>query len=248
MHTFADAIPQQGLNRIERGRRRQGLVPDFKLEGERGGEEILCELKTMSASVSRYPRNPLPRDGTRAVDRRAAGLTADYLSKARRIDQLYCGTPPPPPRQPGGQQQPRVIGPVEQRLLQYGEVRGWCFGAWGEVSTEVHHLVQRLAEARMALAETLLGERRPTRSRAAEKAGLVAYIRRSLSVTGVRAQAKFILDRLRLLGDGAAEADRRRARAVQLEAAAFRERRAQRVAFIQGRSIRRLGFGSLDLD
>ena len=137
---------------------------------------------------------------------------------------------------------------MEQRLLQYGEVRGWCFGAWGEVSTEVHHLVQRLAEARIALAETLLGERRPTRSRDAEKAGLVAYIRRSLSVTAVRAQAKFLLDRLRLLGDGAAEADRRRARAVQLEATAFRERRAQRVAFIQGRSIRRLGFGRLDLD
>ena len=50
---FADAIPQQGLNGMERGRRRQGLVPDFKLEGKRDGEEILCELKTMSASVSR---------------------------------------------------------------------------------------------------------------------------------------------------------------------------------------------------
>ena len=112
----------------------------------------------------------------------------------------------------------------------------------------MHHLVQRLAEARIALAETLPGERRPTRSRDAEKAGLVAYIRRSLSVTAVRAQAKFLLDRLPLLGDGAAEADRRRARAVQLEATAFRERRAQRVAFIQGRSTRRLGFGRLDLD
>ena len=42
-NAFADAIPQQGLTRLERGRRRQGLVPDFKLEGERGGEEILCE-------------------------------------------------------------------------------------------------------------------------------------------------------------------------------------------------------------
>ena len=138
-NAFADAIPQKGLNRIEQGCCRQGQVPDFKLEGERGGEETLCKLKTMSASVSRYPQDPLPRDGTRAVDRRAAGLTADYLSKARRIDQLYCGTPPLPPPQPGGQQQPRVTGPVERRLLQYGEVRDWCFGAWGEVSTEMHH-------------------------------------------------------------------------------------------------------------
>ena len=42
-NAFADVIPQQGLSRIERGQRRQGLVPDFKLEGERGGEETLCE-------------------------------------------------------------------------------------------------------------------------------------------------------------------------------------------------------------
>ena len=80
----------------------------------------------------------------------------------------------------------------------------------------------------------------------AERAGLVSYIRLSLSVTAVRAQAKFLLDRLRLLGDGAAEADRRRARAVQLEAAAFQERRAQGAAFIQGRNVRRLGFGRPD--
>ena len=58
---FAGLIPQQGLNRIQRGQRRQGLVPDFKLEGERGGEDQLCELKIMSASRSRCPRNPLPR-------------------------------------------------------------------------------------------------------------------------------------------------------------------------------------------
>ena len=100
----------------------------------------------------------------------------------------------PPPRQPGDQQQPRAIGPVERRLLQFGEVKGWCFGAWGEVSLEVHHLVQRLAEARIATAETLPGQRRPIRSRTAEKAGPVSYIRRALSVTAVRAQAKFLLD------------------------------------------------------
>ena len=55
---FAGLIPQ---HRIQRGQRRQGLVPDFKLEGERGVEDQVCELKIMSASRSRYPRNPLPR-------------------------------------------------------------------------------------------------------------------------------------------------------------------------------------------
>ena len=38
-----------------------------------------------------------------------------------------------------------------------------------------------------------LGHGRPTRPRVAEKAGLVSYIRRSLSVAAVRAQAKFLL-------------------------------------------------------
>ena len=247
-NVFAGEIPQQGLARIERGRRRQGLVPDFKLEGERGGEETLCELKAMSASVSRYPRNPLPRDGVRPVDRRAAGLTADYLRKARSVDQQYCGTPPPPPPLPGGQEQPRVIGPVERRLLQFGEVRGWCFGAFGEASLEVHSLVQRVAESRLQVAETQPFHRGHRKSREAEKASLVAYVRRALSVTVVREQARLLLDRLRLLGDGAVEADRRRTRADQLEAAALRERQAAAVAYLQGRrSLRQLGFGRLDI-
>ena len=75
----------------------------------------------------------------------------------------------------------------------------------------------------------------------------MSHVRRTLSVAAVREQAKLLLDRLRLLGDGAVEADRRRARAEQLEAAASRERRAQAMAFIQGRStLRRFGFGRLE--
>ena len=111
----------------------------------------------------------------------------------------------------------------------------------------MHSLVERLAEARLNVAETQPHHRGPTRSRVAEKAGLVAYLRRSLSITCVREQARLLLGRLRLLGDGAAEAGRRRARAEQLEAAALRERQAQSVAFLQGRSLRRLGFGRLEI-
>ena len=171
-----------------------------------------------------------------------------YLRKARQVDQQFCGTPAPPPLIQGAQQQQaRAIGPVERRLLQFGEVQGWCFGAFGEASTAVHHLVDRLAEARLDVAETQAHHRGPVRSRAAEKAGLVAQVRRTLSLTCVRQQARLLLDRLRLLGDGAAEAGRRRARAEQLEAAALRERQAQSIAFLQGRSLRRQGFGRLDI-
>ena len=42
-------------------------------------------------------------------------------------------------------------GPVERRLVEFGELLGLCFGAWGEASDGVHHLVQTLAESRLTL-------------------------------------------------------------------------------------------------
>ena len=84
--------------------------------------EILCDLKLISASKSRYPRNPQPRDGKRAVDRRADGLTAEYARKAREVDHTYGGVPRLPPAPPGAALPPRVVGRVERRLQSYGEV------------------------------------------------------------------------------------------------------------------------------
>ena len=143
---FASCIPQAELSRIERGQRRQGLVPDFKVRGEEGEGDIL---------------------------------------------------------------------------------------------------VQRLAKARLAVAPTQAGRHGPSRSREAELASLVGYLRRSLSFTAVQQQARLLLDRLQLLGDGASEAARRRDTAVHMERQAVRERRAQAVALIHGQSIVRHGFGKL---
>ena len=97
------------------------------------------------------------------------------------------------------------------------------------------------------MADTQPAYQRQGRSRAAEKAGFVAHVRHSLSVSVVREQARFLLNRLRLLGDGTAEAARRRERAERLEAAAVRERRAQVVSLQQGRNIMRHGFGLLNV-
>ena len=52
---FSGLIPQQGLSRLEQGRKRQGLVPDFRLRvpaavgagGPHLGEMVLAELKTL---------------------------------------------------------------------------------------------------------------------------------------------------------------------------------------------------------
>ena len=77
-------------------------------------------------------------------------------------------------------------------------------------------------------------------------ASLVGYVRRRLSITAVKQQAKLLLDRLQLLGDGAAAAAARRQRAVQLEQAAVRERMAQAVYLRQGVAVMRRGLGKLD--
>ena len=63
---FSGLIPQEGLSRLEAGRKRQGLVPDFRVQepsvtGEGGNQEeklVLAELKVISSCPTRYQRNP----------------------------------------------------------------------------------------------------------------------------------------------------------------------------------------------
>ena len=75
---------------------------------------------------------------------------------------------------------------------------------------------------------------------------MVGFVRRRLSYTAVQQQARLLLDRLQLLGEGANAAAVRRDKAVMEEASALRERRAQYVCLRQGTSIMRRGFGLLD--
>ena len=240
---FSDCIPQDGLNRMERGRRRQALVPDFKVRGDGGEGDVLCELKFINACKSRYPRDPRPRNGVRAVERRADGLTEVYGKTAREVDWRFCGTPRPLPAQPGVARPPRQIGPVEARLNTFGRVRGWVFGAWGETSEEVHSLVQKLAEARVRVADTLPGQCLRSKSKAALMASEVGFLRRRLSFAAVQGQARLLLDRLQLLGDGAREAAGRRDRALAARREEANEMRAQHAKMLQGRNICRKGFG-----
>ena len=208
---FSGLIPQQGLSRLEQGRKRQGLVPDFRLRvpavdgrGPQVEELVLAELKVISCCLTRYSRNP--RATTKAVDRRAATLPAEYRQHARKIDREYGGV------------QVGAVGPVEDKLLSFPPLRKWVFGAWGEASEDVHTLVKDLATSRARHQQQLEGRWRwNRRSQEAEVAILTGQVRRLLSVEGVRSQARCLLDRLRSLGAGAAAAVRRRQWAAQEE-------------------------------
>ena len=73
---FSRLIPQQGLARIEKGRQRQGMVPDFKIVIPEAGQTrpVLHELKVVSFGKTRYK----PGWKDRAVDVRAAELHMKY--------------------------------------------------------------------------------------------------------------------------------------------------------------------------
>ena len=231
---FAGYIPQQGLSRLERGRKRQGLVPDFRLRvpavgGRPGGDEmVLAELKVISSCPTRYPRNP--RATVKAVDRRAATLPGEYVKHARQIDRDYGGIPE------------GTVGPVEAKLVSFPPLRRWVFGAWGEVSEDVHVLVHDLATARLKHVQTLQGrERLGRRSQEGELAILTGQIRRWLSVEGVRNQARCLIDRVGGLGAGAAAAAKRRNWALLEEARMSKERNAHQLCLAQGHRVHRRG-------
>ena len=83
--------------------------------------------------------------------------------------------------------------------------------SYGEVKKEVHTMVQKLAEAKVQRAGTLPGRRSLLfKSREAQPAEEVTFVRRRLSFTAVQQHARLLLDRLQLLGEGAGEAARRR--------------------------------------
>ena len=133
---FSHLIPAAGLTRMERGRKRQAIVPDFRLEMPTpagGTSPQLAELKIISCCESWYPAG----GNVRGTDKRAGGLQQEYRRKAKKVDQEVLGLPE-------GQK-----GPVERRLDEFGELLGLCFGAWGEASEGVHRLVQTLAESRL---------------------------------------------------------------------------------------------------
>ena len=217
---------------MERGRKRQGLVPDFLLEldGERGQKkDELAELKVICCCPSRYALIPPPpnpaRETVKAVDKRARVLTEEYRKKAKDVDRVYGGAVD------------GTVGRVQRKLLDYGEVRGLVFGAFGEASEGVHELVHLLANSRLK-AEGLQQGRESAKG---ELGVIVGQVRRILSVTAVRAQAECLLSRLRSVGSGAGAAYGRRQGIVREEVNWARERQAQVVGRRQGRKVVRRG-------
>ena len=228
---FSGVIPQEGLSRMERGRKLQSIVPDLRITIPVEGNPVpsLHEVKMISSSKTRYYPHRQGQDAVRAVDCRASQLQQEYIQKARATDRQYCGTTAD------------TTGPVESKLATLGEVKGIVVGAFGEGSQPLHDLIRELAISRVRVAGPQIGKRGQLRSEQAEIAIQTAFLRRTLSVCGVKGQTFTLLSRLESLGPGSASAAKRRNYALQLERRWSELRRAHSLSIEQGRSILRRG-------
>ena len=221
---FSHLIPAEALTRMERGRKRQALVPDFRLElpYPDGTKTQLAELKVISCCKSWYT----PGSEVRGTDKRAQQLPGDYRRKARRVDQDVLGV------------DKAVRGPAERRLEEYGDLLGLCFGAWGEASEGVHQLVQHLAESRVASLGLQRG--RPAGN---EELGLcVGQIRRRLSMAAIKAQVNCLLSKLHQVGPGNKQLAQKRVWALREDQRMSSERKAQWISRVEGVHTLRKGF------
>ena len=73
-----------------------------------------------------------------------------------------------------------------------------------------------------------------------------SFLRRALSVVGVRAQARLLLGRLEVIGPRAAAAAGRRNYALNLERIWANQRRADAICRLQGKALLRRGHFKID--
>ena len=190
---YARLILHEGLNRLERGRRRQTLVPDFLIsmsDPVEGIKRRLADLKVINCCPSRYTAGVEQK----GVDKRAVIQQSEYRKKARDVDRDHVGTP-------DGQE-----GPVLRHLNQYRDILGLVVRAWGEGSEDLHNLLRNIALSRLSA----IGLARGRPGSEEELAVIVGQVRRRLSVAAIRANSTCLLSRLSLIGEEARRtADRR---------------------------------------
>ena len=84
------------------------------------------------------------------------------------------------------------------------------------------------------------------RTEEGERSIVIGYLRRTLGVATIKAQAYCLLGRLEGLGPGAAAARTRRQQAAELDRQCRRQQQAHMLSERQGFSIHRGGFAKVD--
>ena len=143
------------------------------------------------------------------MEKRAEKVAAEYVRKAQRTDQTYCGTAP------------GTVGPVEARLRTFDKTVPLVFGAFGEASAAVEQLIDALAEAGADVHWRAM----KAKKREEAKGALVWQLRRRWGMAAIRGNARLILDRMQFVEYGG-RADSQVAKMRGCPRRAFRRERA----------------------
>ena len=194
---FASCIPQISPFHGLSVRKRQSLVPDFKIPATPPRDDHFGELKCVGFTKSHHTQVTI-QERCGAVNLRAKQIGPEYRSKTRTADRKYNLTPQ------------GTIGPVESRLMSYGHIAELVIGPRAEISEDLDRLI--------TLAANTGGERlwrsMGSRSQREARAVLKTAMRRQIGVVAARENARLKRERLAILlspDGGAAAAGRRRA-------------------------------------
>ena len=163
-------------------------------------------------------------EGEKAVNLRAKTIQGEYKRKAKAMD-VELGV--------GHEEQ----GPTVQRLNQFPPVLDLVFGAYSEASNGVWELMDKMIDSRLKM----LGLARGSPAVANEVSIITSQLRRRLSSAVMKANINCLLERMCQVGEGVAQAGRRR-EWVRMEEEKMRwDRQSQWLARVTGNSLIRRG-------
>jgi hypothetical protein len=140
-----------------------------------------------------------------AVERRQHVVHKEYHKKAGDIDRDFNDHPDDAAFGPAN------AGPVKRKLAEFGRIRGLAVGAFGEVSSDVGELTDRIAYvgAKRNWREMGCGNEVEARGQ------LKQMIRHKVGIEAVRGNANLLLDRVSVVCSGRAAAEDARQRRAQ---------------------------------
>ena len=130
--------------------------------------------------------------GDKAVKLRVAQIQGEYRRTAQKVDRdlgFADGD-----------------GPKVKRLGDFPPVLDLVFGAWAECSDGVKRLLEAMVETKLASQKLQKG----SPGEAKERSHTTRYMRRRLSSVAIRANVRFLLERMVQVGDGGGQAPKRR--------------------------------------
>ena len=226
---FRDLIPVEAMGQeedLERGKGRQGLLPDFMLELPTPigiPTNTLAELKVIGAVESWYPKNGGLARKKKGVERRAVVLPGEYRRPLEKLDRGYHGTTV------------NQVGPLVRRLESFGRLQGLVLGAWQEGSKDLHDLLDTLAESKLKT----MGLARGMQGTEMERGNILGQFRRRLSVAAAKAQSACLIGKVSKVGEGHRQAAKRRAWVRREEEKMQEERRIYWQASIREKGLAR---------